>query len=204
MEYELLIATNNRGKLREYQELLQGLRLKLILPSDLGLGEVDFESGSTFEENASLKAKGYAGLSGLATLADDSGLEVDALGGRPGVYSARYGGKTTDQGRVELLLQELKTVPWDKRTARFRCVIAIESGNDGMSPALCDGECEGVICLEPRGGHGFGYDPVFFLPELGRTMAELTPQEKNKISHRARAAVKARQVLQELSEEKPA
>lgn len=198
MALELLIASSNRGKLREYQELLRGLPLKLVLPADLGIGEVDFESGSTFEENAYLKAMGYSRLSGLATLADDSGLQVDALNGRPGVYSARYGGKTTDQGRVELLLQELKDVPWDKRTARFRCVIAIESGRNMTKSFLCSGECEGIICLEAKGNSGFGYDPVFFVPELNRTMAELTAEEKNKISHRARAADRARQVLRDM------
>lgn len=167
--------------------------------AERGVAEVDLETGSNFEENATLKAQGYASMSRLTTLADDSGLEVDALGGRPGVYSARYGGRTTDQGRIELLLSELQRVPWESRTARFRCVIAVNPGLKGGSDViLCSGECPGIICLEPRGSNGFGYDPVFYLPDLGKTMAELAFEEKNRVSHRARAARGVRPGLEEL------
>lgn len=194
---KLLIATNNRGKLAEYKSLLEGVPWELVSPAECGIAEGDFETGDTFEANARLKARGYARLSGLPTLADDSGLEVDALGGRPGVYSARYGGQTTDSGRIELLLRELRGVPRDKRSARFRCVIAIDPAT-GDEVTLCEGECTGFICLEPRGEQGFGYDPVFCLPGVNRTMAELSFAEKNRISHRARAAARARPVLAKL------
>jgi len=161
--------------------------------------EADLEMGSSFGENATLKAQGYASMSRLTTLADDSGLEVDALGGRPGVYSARHGGRTTDQGRIELLLSELQRVPWEKRTAHFRCAIAVNPGlKGGNDVILYSGECPGIICLEPRGANGFGYDPVFYLPDLGKTMAELTFDEKNRVSHRAQAAQRVRPSLEEL------
>ena len=164
-----------------------------------GIAEADLETGSSFEENATLKAQGYASMSGLTTLADDSGLIVDALGGRPGTYSARYGGRTTDQERIELLLSELQCVPWENRAARFRCVIAVNFDLKGGSDVtLCSGECPGIICLEPRGGNGFGYDQVFYLPGLGKTMAELTFEEKNRVSHRAVAAQGVRPRLEEL------
>lgn len=196
---ELLVATSNGGKLREYLELLEGIPWRLVSLPDRGIAEKDFESGGTFEENARLKAAGYARLSGLPTLADDSGLEVEALGWRPGIYSARYGGRTTDLARIELLLSELRDVPWERRAARFRCVIGLDHGPLGnRAVELFNGECPGIISTSPRGSGGFGYDPVFHLPELGRTMAELTAGEKNGISHRARAAAKARPALEEL------
>ena len=134
-----------------------------------------------------MKAEAFAKASGLITLADDSGLEVDALGGRPGPLSARYAGPSqTDEEGVDLLLAQMKDVPPERRQARFRCVIALAEPAGAVR--LVEGECPGVIAKRPRGHHGFGYDPVFYLPELGRTMAELTPDEKNAISHRARAA----------------
>ncbi|MEW6034106.1 MAG: RdgB/HAM1 family non-canonical purine NTP pyrophosphatase [Chloroflexota bacterium] len=190
---KLLVATNNKGKLREYLHLLRGLPCELVSLAEKGIAEVNCEDGQTFEDNAALKARRYARLSGLLTLADDSGLEVDALGGRPGVHSARYGGQTTDEGRIALLLREMEGVPWEKRSARFRCVIAIDSGSGEST--LCEGECRGSICFDPRGMEGFGYDPVFYLPELGRSMGELSLEEKGRVSHRAMAARKARQVL---------
>ncbi|MBI2859628.1 MAG: RdgB/HAM1 family non-canonical purine NTP pyrophosphatase [Chloroflexi bacterium] len=194
----LLIASNNPGKLREYHGLFSGVKWELVLLGQLSVGERDFECGTTFEENAVLKAKGYFALSRLPTLADDSGLEVDALGGRPGVHSARYGGLKSDQERVQFLLHELSGVPWEKRTARFRCVIAVVSNLD-EAPELFQGACQGIICTEPRGSLGFGYDPVFFFPELGKTMAELAMEEKNRVSHRAKAAHEAFRYLQELA-----
>jgi len=191
---KLLLATNNKGKAREYKSLLRGIPFEIVTPAELGIStEVD-ETGASFEENARLKATTFAKESGLLSLADDSGLEVDTLGGEPGVHSARYAGEgASDADRVNFLLDKLKGVPEKERTARFRCVIALAT-NDGKVE-LCTGECRGFIATEPRGNNGFGYDPVFYLPELGETMAELPPEEKNKISHRARAAEKARELL---------
>jgi XTP/dITP diphosphohydrolase len=155
------------------------------------------ESGDTYEENARLKALAYAKLSGLTTLADDSGLEVDALDGAPGVRSARFAGQAAgDADRVGLLLTRLEGVPGERRTARFKCVIAIASPEGSVE--ICRGECEGIIALGPSGASGFGYDPVFFIPEAGKTMAELPMEAKNRISHRARASQQARDVLQRL------
>ena len=191
---KLLLATNNKGKVREYKSLLREIPFEIVAPSELGITtEVD-ETGSSFEENARLKAATLAASSRLLTLADDSGLEVDALGGKPGVLSARYAGEgASDEDRVNYLLEKLKDVPEGERGARFRCVIAI--ANPDGSIHTFSGECRGVIAIRPRGSNGFGYDPVFYVPELGKTMAELAPEEKNKISHRARAAEKAREAL---------
>jgi XTP/dITP diphosphohydrolase len=197
----LFIATNNAGKLREYRLLLKGVPFALVSPRQAGVTLEIEETGNTFEENACLKAQAFARASGLLTLADDSGLEVDALGGEPGVMSARYAGKNaTDADRVRYLLAKLKDVPMERRTARFVCIIAIASPDGRVK--TCDGECTGVIAIEPRGEHGFGYDPAFFLPELGKTMAELTAALKNKVSHRARAAAKARVILESIAREK--
>ena len=186
----LLVATNNPGKLREYQDLMAELDFDLVGLSDIGITtEVD-ETGQTFEENARLKAMAYGQASGLITLADDSGLEVGALNGAPGVYSARYAGDgATDADRYRKLLAALEGVPWELRGARFRCVIAL-SWPDGHVETF-EGQCNGVISLEPKGTHGFGFDPVFFMPEHGGTMAELPEKVKNRISHRARAAALA-------------
>jgi XTP/dITP diphosphohydrolase len=191
---KLLLATNNKGKVREYKSLLREIPFEIVTPSELGITTEIEETGDSFEENARLKATALARESGLLSLADDSGLEVDALGGEPGARSHRYAGEdATDDDRISYLLVKLSNVPEGKRSARFRCVIAI-AAPDGVVE-LCSGECPGFITTEPRGYNGFGYDPVFYLPELGKTMAELTPEEKNKISHRARAAEKAREVL---------
>jgi XTP/dITP diphosphohydrolase len=191
---ELLLATNNSGKLREYAALLSGCGFDLVTPVEKKLDIEVAETGKTFAENAALKAKTLATASGLLTLADDSGLEVDALGGAPGVYSARYAGdKASDAERIALLLKNLEGVPLERRTARFRCVIAI--ADPAGSLRLAEGTVEGFIVFAPRGSHGFGYDPVFLLPELGKTMAELKPEEKNHLSHRARAAAAACDLL---------
>lgn len=191
---KLLLATNNKGKVREYKSLLPGIPYEIVTPAERGITtEVD-ETGISFEENARLKATTLAKESGLLSLADDSGLEVDALGGEPGPLSARYAGEgASDIERINYLLARLKDVPEEKRTARFRCVIAIAAPDGTVE--FCSGECRGVITTEPMGSHGFGYDPVFYLPALGKTMAELPPEEKNKISHRARAAARARELL---------
>ncbi len=183
----LLIATRNRGKLREYRRLLEGLPLELVTLDDVDVDLDVEETGETFEANARLKAEAYARASGLPTLADDSGLEVDALGGAPGVRSARYGAPEarSDEDRYRLLLRRLEGVPEEARTARFVCVVAFADPRAGVL-RTARGTCEGRIARAPRGRHGFGYDPVFLLPD-GRTMAELSPEEKNRISHRARA-----------------
>jgi XTP/dITP diphosphohydrolase len=191
---QLLVATNNCGKIREYQDLLVGLDMQLVGLSDIGItADVD-ETGQTFEENARLKAVAYSQASGLLTLADDSGLEVEALGGAPGIYSARYAGKgATDADRYRKLLAALSGVPWEKRSARFRCVIALAWPDKQIE--TFDGQCDGVIAFEPKGTNGFGFDPVFFMPERGCTMAELPEEVKNQVSHRARAARLARERL---------
>lgn len=193
----LLIATHNRGKLIEYQGLLAGLPLELVTLDDVGLrGDIE-ENGATFAENAWLKAIAYARRSNLLTLADDSGLEVDALGGEPGVRSKRYAGENkSDAERNAFLLNKLREVPREKRSARFRCAIALASPQGQAWES--QGTCEGEIIYAPRGTHGFGYDPIFYFPERGVTMAELPTAEKNKISHRARAAQGAREILARL------
>ncbi len=195
---ELLVATSNPGKVSEYRTLLHGIGYRITTPAEKGITEDVTESGDSYEQNARLKALAYAGLSGITTLADDSGLEVDALDGLPGVRSARFAGESaTDQERVRLLLDRLDGVPWERRTARFKCVIAIASQGDRVD--LCYGECPGLIAFEPAGIHGFGYDPVFYLPEMGRTMAELPAELKNRVSHRALASQEARRVLLHLN-----
>jgi XTP/dITP diphosphohydrolase len=191
---KLLLATNNQGKVYEYKTLLGDIDFELVSLADEGLNiEVD-ETENTMEANARLKAVITAKESKLASLADDSGLEVDALGGEPGVRSARYAGdRASDSDRLNFLLAKLKNVPWDLRTARFKCVIAIATPEGDVE--VCSGECEGLITFEPIGNHGFGYDPIFFLPELNKTMAELPPEVKNRVSHRGRAAKKAARLL---------
>jgi XTP/dITP diphosphohydrolase len=194
---KLLLATSNPGKIREYRLLLDGLGYKITTLAEKGIAKVVTESGNNYEQNARLKAITYAKLSQLTALADDSGLEVDALNGEPGVKSARFAGEAaTDAEKVSFLLAKLNGVPWERRTARFKCVIAIATPEGHAE--LCYGECHGMIALEAKGENGFGYDPIFSLPEIGKTMAELPLEMKNQISHRARASQKARQVLQQL------
>jgi XTP/dITP diphosphohydrolase len=194
---KLLIATNNKGKLREYAELLRGLPFELTTLSEEGIKEEVEESGQPWSRTQSTKAVTYA-LSGLITLADDSGLEVDALGGEPGPLSRRYAGEgASDRERNDFLLAKLRDVPWEQRRARFRCVIAIAIPEGNV--AISEGVCEGFIAFEARGEGGFGYDPVFYLPELGKHMAELSLEEKNRVSHRAKAAQQARYILERLS-----
>ncbi len=194
----LLLATYNKGKRREWASLLEGIGrntkhpLALLLPDNIGLAIDVKETGETYTENALLKARTLAEASGLPTLADDSGLEVDALEGAPGVRSARYK-LGSDEVRYRALLKALDGVPAGQRTARFRCVAAMVLP-DGRE-FTTEGVCEGVIALSPRGEEGFGYDPVFYLPEQDRMMAELSEDEKNQISHRARAAQAMRAVL---------
>jgi XTP/dITP diphosphohydrolase len=194
---KLLLATFNPGKIREYRFLLDGLGYQITTLSEEGITKIVIESGSSYQQNARLKAMSYVKLSQLTTLADDSGLEVDALNSEPGVKSARFAGETaTDAEKVNFLLAKLKGVPWEKRTARFKCVIVIAS--QGGQFEVCYGECIGMIAFEAKGENGFGYDPIFLLPNIGKTMAELPFEMKNQISHRALASQKARQVLQQL------
>ncbi len=191
----LLIATANPGKVREFRSLLAPLEIPLCFPPDLGLHAEAAEDGATYLENAHQKALTYVRASGLITLADDSGLEVDALNGAPGVHSARYRpGHDTD--RIKALLAHLRDVPWERRTARFRCIIAIATPAGELYTA--EGVCEGRIAFEPAGDAGFGYDPVFYLPEHGCTMAQLPEAEKNRISHRGRAVAAAIPTLRRL------
>jgi len=190
----LLLATTNPAKIREYSLLFQSASLCLTTLAEEGIEVEVSETGSTMEENARMKAAAYAVDDRFLIAADDSGLEVDALGGEPGPLSARFAGKdASDKERVAFLLSRLAGVPWEKRSARFRCVIAIASASQVLR--IFEGECQGVIAFEPRGSQGFGYDPVFYLPELGKTMAELSIEEKNRVSHRGKAARKALRFL---------
>ena len=191
---KLLIATHNQGKLREFAQIFSGLGLTLHSLAELGISEEVEETGATFAENARLKAAAYCTLSGLPTLADDSGLEVAALNGAPGVYSARYGG-VKGEAQLRYLLDQMKEVPWHARLARFVCVIALAHPDGRL--AYAEGHLSGVIELEPRGKGGFGYDPLFYLLDENVTLAELPAEQKNQISHRAKAAQAARDILQD-------
>ena len=182
---KVILASKNPHKLTELSVILSQHGFKIALESEYGLDiDVD-ETGTTFEENSLLKAEAVMKASGLPVLADDSGLMVDALDGAPGVYSARYGHKSSDGERTAFLLENMKDVPDEKRTAKFVCVITC-LWPDGRK-IVARGECPGVITHEVHGENGFGYDPVFYLPELGMTYAELPSEQKNAISHRARA-----------------
>ena len=195
MTRKLLVATHNPGKVREYQTLLADLPLEVTYLDAEGITLEVEETGHTFAENAVLKATTYARASGLWTWADDSGLEVDALGGAPGVYSARYGAPgASDADRYRKLLDALTGVPWARRTARFRCVVALTTPAGDVQTA--DGACEGIIAFGPAGSNGFGYDPVFYLPDWGQTMAQLPAETKHEISHRGRAARAAEKRLE--------
>jgi len=191
---KLLIATANKGKIRELRALLNNLGFELVTPTDIGLNLHVEENGATYAENAAKKAIAFAQASGLTSIADDSGLEVDALDGAPGLYSARYSPKprATDADRRAFLLQNLqdKPRPW---TARFRATVAV-AGPEG-NVEWAEGVCEGEIIPEERGAGGFGYDPIFLMPELGKTMAELSDETKNRLSHRAKATQAAGPIL---------
>jgi len=195
---KLLLATNNKGKVREYRHLLHDLPYELVTLAEQNITTVVAETGQSLEDNAQLKATALAKESRLITLADDSGLEVDALGGEPGLLSARYAGEdASDKERVRYLLGRLEGVPWEKRKARFRCVIALAKPDGQVE--LCQGERRGYITFAPKGEQGFGYDPVFYLPELDKTMAELSLEIKNQVSHRGQAARQVQQKLERLT-----
>ena len=194
MYHKLLLATNNQGKIREYRSLLRGLPYDLVTLAEQGVTTVVDEVGDSLEENARLKATILAAESRLLALADDSGLEVDVLGGEPGRLSARYAGENaSDEDRVNYLLKRLEGVPCERRTACFQCIIAVADSDGGVK--FCSGECPGFITFVPRGKRGFGYDPIFYLPEFDKTMAELSPEVKNQVSHRGQAARKVYQLL---------
>lgn len=181
---KFVLASHNRKKLAEMQEILGELGVEVVLQSDVGLDLEPEENGTTFAENAAIKAMAVMQASGLPAIADDSGLVVDALGGEPGVYSARYGGEGLDDtGRWQLLLKNMEGK--EDRACKFVSVICC-AFPDG-SQLMARGECHGVVAQGPKGEGGFGYDPVFWLPDLGKSMAELAPEEKNKISHRGNA-----------------
>jgi len=195
--YKLLIATNNKGKVIELQNLLKDIGIELVTPADINLDlDVD-EDGTTYAENAAKKAQAFAFASGLISLADDSGLEVDALDGAPGLYSARYHPKpgANDADRRAYMLENLhgKSQPW---TAHFHATIAIAVPEQDVH--IVEGNCYGEIVPEERGTGGFGYDPIFLFPELNRTMAELEMEEKNRLSHRAKAVMNAIPVLRKI------
>ena len=197
MAFKLLIATNNSGKVEEYRRLLGSLPVELTTPSNEGVTEEPEESGDTFEENALIKARFYSEATGLPALADDSGIEVDALNGEPGVRSARYGGlKGNDDDRNKLLLSNLSDVPWENRTARFVCVVAMVW--PGAGEETFQGTCQGYVAFEPSGQEGFGYDPLFYYPSFGKTFGQTDAEAKDSVSHRGIAARKAVQRLEEV------
>ncbi len=199
---KLLIATNNKGKLKEFQALLQGSGIELVTPADIKLDLEVEEDGTTYAENAAKKARAFALASGLVSLADDSGLEVDALDGAPGLYSKRYSPKAnaSDSDRRAYMLENLKGKlrPWK---ARFHATIAIATSEEDIQ--VVEGNCFGEIIPEERGANGFGYDPIFLFPELNKTMAELDENEKNRLSHRAIATTNAIPVLMKIFEAQP-
>ncbi|OIP28889.1 MAG: non-canonical purine NTP pyrophosphatase [Deltaproteobacteria bacterium CG12_big_fil_rev_8_21_14_0_65_43_10] len=193
---EIVIATRNEGKLQEIKELIKGLQVEVLSLKDIPEVPVVREGGSSFRENALMKAEVIASFTKKVSIADDSGLAVDFLKGEPGVYSARFAGEDANDGENNKeLLRRLEGVPISKRGATFRCVIAVVTPEGKKD--IAEGECRGIIQFEEKGEFGFGYDPLFFVPEYRRTFAELSPEIKNKISHRAKAMEKLRVVLKE-------
>lgn len=196
MTRRLLLSTNNSDKVREFREIFRDLPLDVVTPGSLGIELEVPETGETFAENAAIKAGAFHEATGLLSLSDDSGLEVDALGGAPGVYSARYGGLPSGPEKNRYLLNQLAGVPWESRGGRYVCEIAIVDETGRLF--RCRGIMRGKIALEPKGEGGFGYDPIFYIPRYRRTVAEMSPELKNRISHRGRAGARARKVLEGL------
>jgi len=195
----LLLGSSNAGKLREMRQLLSGLPYRVVGPADVGLRDAPEETGTTFMENAILKARHYADKSGLLAVADDSGLSVDALGGGPGLYSSRFGGEgATDQERNRLLLERLKGIPPERRGARFTSAVA--AARDGRVLFQAEESVEGRIVEEPTGPNGFGYDPVFFYPPFGSTFGEVSGPEKDRVSHRGKSFARLREFLKRLGD----
>lgn len=190
------MASSNPGKLREINQILGDLGVKVLPQSDFDVPDAE-ETGLSFVENAILKARHAAQLTGLPAIADDSGLEVDALKGAPGIYSARFSGPgATDEKNLQKLLKELKDVPENERSARFQCLMVFMSHAEDPTPLICQGTWEGRILFEPRGEGGFGYDPIFYVPSEDCASAELAPEVKNRLSHRGQALTKLMQALQ--------
>ena len=184
---KVVLASNNKAKVRELGQMLATLDMEVLPQSQFNAGEVE-ETGLTFVENAILKARHAAKVSGLPAIADDSGLEVDALNGAPGIYSARFAGSgANDLDNLQKLLAELKNVPDEQRTARFQCLLVYMRHADDPTPLICQGTWEGIITHEPQGDNGFGYDPIFYVPTHQCTSAQLTPEQKNQLSHRGQA-----------------
>jgi XTP/dITP diphosphohydrolase len=191
---ELLLASQNPGKLKEMGLLVEGLPFQVVAPRELGLLEAPDETGTTFLENAAIKALAYARLSGRLTVADDSGLSVDALGGAPGLYSSRFGGeRASDRDRNLLLLEKLRGQPFERRGARFTSAVAVARGGELLFQA--QESVEGFIVDDMRGENGFGYDPLFFYPPFGRTFGEVLREEKDRVSHRGKAFARLREFL---------
>ena len=183
----VVLASSNKGKLREINQLLEGLHVVVLPQNQLGVSDAD-ETGLTFVENAIIKARHAAQLTGLPAIADDSGLEVDVLHGAPGIYSARYSGAgAQDADNLSLLLKNLKDIPEDRRSARFQCLMVYMRHAKDPTPIICQGTWEGRILLEPVGDNGFGYDPVFYVPQEGCSAAQLSSEVKNRLSHRGQA-----------------
>lgn len=192
----IVLATKNKGKIKEMRELLAPMHIEVLSLADFSPVDDAEENGATFAENAMLKARYYFAHTGTPCLADDSGLEVDALGGRPGVYSARYSGEdATDAANNAKVLREMEGIEKDKRTARFRCAMALVG--EGVE-LTTDGTCEGALLTEERGQGGFGYDPIFYVPKFDRTLAEMSSEEKNSISHRGAAVRKMADLIAEM------
>jgi len=194
---KLLIASNNNHKVAEFKRLFAHLPIELVTPNDINLNlDVD-ETGDTFEANARLKAHAFAEASGLPALADDSGIEVDSLNGRPGVLSARYGGEGLDDaGRVQLLLREMAAIPDDQRSCRYRVVLVlVDHAKPAGTEDSTEGRCEGFVALATSGANGFGYDPIFYVPAFGKTIADVTSDQKDSISHRGIAARDMAEIL---------
>jgi XTP/dITP diphosphohydrolase len=191
---QILLASQNPGKLAEMRRLVAGLAFEIVGPKDVGIHDAPEETGATFLENAREKARHYARLSGRIAVADDSGLSVDALGGEPGIYSARFGGPTaTDPDRNRLILERLRGIEDDRRMARFTCALVLARGGDVLFET--EQTVEGRIAHEPRGRNGFGYDPIFFYPSFGATFGEVAPEQKATVSHRGKAFRDLREFL---------
>ncbi len=198
MSADLLLASQNSGKLNEMKQLVEGLPFRVVGPRELGIQEAPKETGTTFVENASLKALYYAGRSGLLTVADDSGISVDALDGGPGLYSSRFGGEgATDLDRNKLLLEKLAGVPRERRGAHFTSAVVVARGDSVLFQV--QEKVEGFIAEEPHGTSGFGYDPLFFYPPYGKTFGEVPREDKDKVSHRGKAFARLRAFLSGLA-----
>jgi len=193
---KIVLASGNKGKLKEFNQVLADLGVEVVPQSEFNVSDAD-ETGLSFVENAILKARHAAEVTGLPALADDSGLEVDALQGAPGIYSARFSGEgATDAKNNELLLEKLKGIPSEQRSARFRCVLVFMRHANDPTPLICQGSWEGTILEQASGSNGFGYDPLFWIPELEKASAELSPEQKNKLSHRGQAVQLLKQSIE--------